>query len=92
MKNKDTVVIFTCLPFRLSIPKTALIPLTKHDQSKLDSLNTRPYIAYQSAWKKELDIMATCKMKAEIQALTYFSSDYLSRVYLPNKLQFGGWI
>ncbi|XP_028591614.2 meiotic recombination protein SPO11 [Podarcis muralis] len=77
---------------RLSIPKTALIPLTKQDQSKLDSLNTRPYIAYQSAWKKELDIMATCKMKAEIQALTYFSSDYLSRVYLPNKLQFGGWI
>uniref|UniRef100_A0A670I0D2 Topoisomerase 6 subunit A/Spo11 TOPRIM domain-containing protein n=1 Tax=Podarcis muralis TaxID=64176 RepID=A0A670I0D2_PODMU len=39
---------------RLSIPKTALIPLTKHDQSKLDSLNTRPYIAYQSAWKKEV--------------------------------------
>ncbi|XP_033009495.1 meiotic recombination protein SPO11 isoform X5 [Lacerta agilis] len=77
---------------RLSIPKTALIPLTKQDQSKLDSLNARPYIAYQSTWKKELDIMATCKMKAEIQALTYFSSDYLSRVYLPNKLQFGGWI
>ncbi|XP_061486150.1 meiotic recombination protein SPO11 [Rhineura floridana] len=77
---------------RLSIPKNALIPLTKQDQSKLASLQTRPYIAYQSTWKKELDIMATSKMKAEIQALTSFSSDYLSRVYLPNKLQFGGWI
>ncbi|XP_063002622.1 meiotic recombination protein SPO11 [Elgaria multicarinata webbii] len=77
---------------RLNIPKNALIPLTKRDQSKLASLQIRPYIAYQSVWKKELDIMATSKMKAEIQALTSFSSDYLSRVYLPNKLQFGGWI
>ncbi|KAH0619182.1 hypothetical protein JD844_018953 [Phrynosoma platyrhinos] len=40
----------------------------------------------------QLDIMATSQMKAEIQALNSFSSDYLSRVYLPNKLQFGGWI
>lgn len=40
----------------------------------------------------QLDIMAVSKMKAEIQALTSFSSDYLSKVYLPNKLQFGGWI
>nr|XP_020653142.1 meiotic recombination protein SPO11 isoform X1 [Pogona vitticeps] len=77
---------------RLNIPKNALIPLTKQDESKLASLQMRPYIAYQPGWKTELDIMATCKMKAEIQALTSFSSDYLSKVYLPNKLQFGGWI
>ncbi|XP_042318494.1 meiotic recombination protein SPO11 isoform X3 [Sceloporus undulatus] len=77
---------------RLNIPKSALIPLSKQDQSKLASLQMRPYIAYQSTWKNELDIMATSQMKAEIQALNSFSSDYLSRVYLPNKLQFGGWI
>ncbi|XP_034643098.1 meiotic recombination protein SPO11 isoform X5 [Trachemys scripta elegans] len=39
-----------------------------------------------------MEIMAASKMKAEIQALTSLSSDYLSRVYLPSKLQFGGWI
>lgn len=39
----------------------------------------------------QMEIMADSKMKAEIQALT-FLSDYLSRVYLPNKLKFGGWI
>ncbi|XP_054837189.1 meiotic recombination protein SPO11 [Eublepharis macularius] len=77
---------------RLNIPRSALIPLTKQDQSKLASLLMRPYISYHPAWKKELDIMATSKMKAEIQALTSFSSDYLTKVYLPNKLQFGGWI
>ncbi|XP_015680906.2 meiotic recombination protein SPO11 [Protobothrops mucrosquamatus] len=78
--------------YRLNVPKSALIPLTKEDQSKLTALQTRPYIVHESAWKKELDIMETSKMKAEIQALTSFSTDYLSRVYLPNKLQFGGWI
>ncbi|KAK7814215.1 hypothetical protein U0070_000531, partial [Myodes glareolus] len=34
----------------------------------------------------EMEMMAESKMKAEIQALTFLSSDYLSRVYLPNKL------
>uniref|UniRef100_A0A8D0H3Z9 DNA topoisomerase (ATP-hydrolyzing) n=1 Tax=Sphenodon punctatus TaxID=8508 RepID=A0A8D0H3Z9_SPHPU len=77
---------------RLNIPKEALIPLTKRDENKLASLQKRPYVPYQPIWKKEMEIMAASKMKAEIKALTYLSSDYLSRVYLPNKLQFGGWI
>ncbi|XP_028625562.1 meiotic recombination protein SPO11 isoform X4 [Grammomys surdaster] len=77
---------------RLNIPKDSLIPLTKRDQMKLDSILRRPYITYQPFWKKEMEIMADSKMKAEIQALTFLSSDYLSRVYLPNKLRFGGWI
>jgi meiotic recombination protein SPO11 len=32
-----------------------LIPLTKHDQMKLDSILKRPYITYQPLWKKEVD-------------------------------------
>ncbi|XP_074867587.1 meiotic recombination protein SPO11 isoform X1 [Carettochelys insculpta] len=77
---------------RLNIPKDALIPLTKQDQNKLSSMQKRPYVACQPLWKKEMEIMAASRMKAEIQALTSLSSDYLSRVYLPNKLHFGGWI
>ncbi|CAH6776712.1 Spo11 [Phodopus roborovskii] len=77
---------------RLNIPKGSLIPLTKRDQMKLDSILRRPYITYQPFWRKELEMMADSKMKAEIQALTFLSADYLSRVYLPNKLRFGGWI
>ncbi|XP_065422106.1 meiotic recombination protein SPO11 isoform X2 [Chrysemys picta bellii] len=77
---------------RLNIRKDALIPLTKQDQNKLASMQKRPYVACQPMWKKEMEIMAASKMKAEIQALTSLSSDYLSRVYLPSKLQFGGWI
>ncbi|XP_025326258.1 meiotic recombination protein SPO11 isoform X6 [Canis lupus familiaris] len=77
---------------RLNIPRDTLIPLTKRDQMKLDSVLKRPYVTCQPFWRKEMEIMADSKMKAEIQALTFLSSDYLSRVYLPNKLKFGGWI
>ncbi|XP_066093324.1 meiotic recombination protein SPO11 isoform X2 [Saccopteryx bilineata] len=77
---------------RLNVPKDTLIPLTKRDQMKLDSILKRPYITCQPFWRKEMEIMADSKMKAEIQALSFLSSDYLSRVYLPNKLRFGGWI
>ncbi|NXW02362.1 SPO11 protein, partial [Fregetta grallaria] len=77
---------------RLNIRKDVLIPFTKQDQNKLASIQKRPYIACQPMWKKELEIMAASKLKAEIQVLTSLSSDYLSRVYLPNKLQFGGWL
>ncbi|NXC82320.1 SPO11 protein, partial [Cercotrichas coryphoeus] len=77
---------------RLNICKDVLIPFTKQDENKLASIQKRPYIACQPLWKKELEIMAASKMKAEIQVLTSLSSDYLSRVYLPNKLQFGGWL
>ncbi|XP_010363412.1 meiotic recombination protein SPO11 isoform X1 [Rhinopithecus roxellana] len=77
---------------RLNVPKDSLIPLTNRDQMKLDSILRRPYVTCQPFWRKEMEIMADSKMKAEIQALTFLSSDYLSRVYLPNKLKFGGWI
>ncbi|XP_010627109.1 meiotic recombination protein SPO11 isoform X3 [Fukomys damarensis] len=77
---------------RLNIPKDSLIPLTRRDQMKLDSILKRPYVTCQPFWRKEMEMMADSRMKAEIQALTTLSSDYLSRVYLPNKLKFGGWI
>ncbi|XP_048203469.1 meiotic recombination protein SPO11 isoform X3 [Perognathus longimembris pacificus] len=77
---------------RLNIPKNSLIPLTKHDHLKLNSILKRPYVNCQPLWRKEMELMAELNMKAEIQALTFLSSDYLSRVYLPNKLKFGGWL
>ncbi|XP_075427746.1 meiotic recombination protein SPO11 isoform X2 [Ascaphus truei] len=77
---------------RLNIPKEAQIPLSVLDQRKLSSIQKRPYLSCQPLWKKELEIMAASGVKAEIQALTHLSYDYLSRVYLPNKIQYGGWI
>ncbi|XP_015220256.1 meiotic recombination protein SPO11 isoform X5 [Lepisosteus oculatus] len=77
---------------RLNVPKDALIPFTKRDHSKLQSLQKRPYFNSQPLWKKEIELMLKWQQKAEIQCLTSIAPDYLTRVYLPNKLRFGGWI
>ncbi|KAL7859484.1 hypothetical protein SRHO_G00146310 [Serrasalmus rhombeus] len=77
---------------RLEVPQDALIPLTKSDESKLIGLRKRPYISCQPAWEREMDIMLKCKQKAEIQCLASIAPHFLTRVYLPNKLHYGGWI
>uniref|UniRef100_A0A674F0S9 DNA topoisomerase (ATP-hydrolyzing) n=1 Tax=Salmo trutta TaxID=8032 RepID=A0A674F0S9_SALTR len=77
---------------RLRVPEDALIPLTQRDQNKLTSLLKRPYLACQPAWQREMEIMQQNKVKAEIQSLASIAPDFLSRVYLPNKLRYGGWI
>eukprot|EP00071_Canis_lupus_P031338 XP_022264895.1 meiotic recombination protein SPO11 isoform X5 [Canis lupus familiaris] len=38
---------------RLNIPRDTLIPLTKRDQMKLDSVLKRPYVTCQPFWRKE---------------------------------------
>ncbi|KAM4033679.1 meiotic recombination protein SPO11 isoform 3-T6 [Anomaloglossus baeobatrachus] len=77
---------------RLHVPTEALIPLSALDQRKLLSLQKRPYLSCQPLWKQELDIMTSRTMKAEIQALTSLSPTFLTSIYLPNKLEYGGWI
>ncbi|KAJ8265295.1 hypothetical protein COCON_G00143940 [Conger conger] len=77
---------------RLRVPKDVLIPFTKKDESKLTSLLKRPYIVYQPAWEKEMEMMLKLRQKAEIQSLTSLAPDFLTSVYLPNKLRYGGWI
>ncbi|XP_053309955.1 meiotic recombination protein SPO11 [Spea bombifrons] len=77
---------------RLHVPPEGLLPLTPLDQRKLSSLQRREYVSHQPLWKREIEIMAASNTKAELQALSTLAPDYLSRVYLPNKLQYGGWI
>uniref|UniRef100_A0A8C6UYY5 DNA topoisomerase (ATP-hydrolyzing) n=1 Tax=Neogobius melanostomus TaxID=47308 RepID=A0A8C6UYY5_9GOBI len=77
---------------RLRVPENALIPLTKKDETKLNSLLKRPYLQNQPDWQKEIELMQQSKSKAEIQALTAIAPDFLSSIYLPNKLRYGGWV
>uniref|UniRef100_A0A3B3QZ17 DNA topoisomerase (ATP-hydrolyzing) n=1 Tax=Paramormyrops kingsleyae TaxID=1676925 RepID=A0A3B3QZ17_9TELE len=77
---------------RLRVPKDALVPFSKKDESKLSSLLKRPYVSLQPAWEKEMELLQKWKQKAEIQCLTSIAADFLTRVYLPNKLRYGGWI
>ncbi|CAG6021659.1 unnamed protein product [Menidia menidia] len=77
---------------RLRVPRDSLIPLNKTDESKLSSLLNRPYLAEQPDWKKEMELMQQSKVKAEIQSLAAIAPDFLTTIYLPNKLRYGGWI
>ncbi|XP_067448807.1 meiotic recombination protein SPO11 isoform X1 [Thunnus thynnus] len=77
---------------RLRVPEDALIPLTKRDESKLNSLLQRPYLTNQPEWQKEMELMKQSKVKAEIQSLAAIAPDFLTSIYLPNKLRYGGWV
>jgi len=45
------------------------------------------FVKANPEWVKELEIMVTTRVKAEIQALSSFGFQYLSQQYLPLKLQ-----
>ncbi|XP_047240866.1 meiotic recombination protein SPO11 [Girardinichthys multiradiatus] len=77
---------------RLRVPEDSLIPLTKRDESKLSSLLKRPYLTIQPDWCKEMELMQQSKVKAEIQSLSSIAPDFLTNIYLPNKLRYGGWV
>ncbi|KAM4572054.1 meiotic recombination protein SPO11 isoform 1-T1 [Fundulus diaphanus] len=77
---------------RLRVPEDSLIPLTKGDEGKLHSLLKRPYLASQPDWCKEMELMQQSKVKAEIQSLSSIAPDFLTNIFLPNKLRYGGWV
>ncbi|KAM6924376.1 meiotic recombination protein SPO11 [Xenentodon cancila] len=77
---------------RLRVPKDSLIPLTKRDENKLNSLLNRPYVTDQPAWQREMELMQQNKVKAELQSLAAVAPDFLTSMYLPNKLRYGGWV
>uniref|UniRef100_A0A9J8DHW9 DNA topoisomerase (ATP-hydrolyzing) n=2 Tax=Cyprinus carpio TaxID=7962 RepID=A0A9J8DHW9_CYPCA len=77
---------------RYRVPEETLIPFSQADESKINSLRTRDYISCQPAWEREIEAMQRLKQKAEIQSLSSIAPHFLTRVYLPNKLRYGGWI
>lgn len=77
---------------RFSIPEQCRLPMTDEDIKTGKKLLEEDFIQANPEWVKELQIMVTSKVKAEIQALSSFGFQYLSQVYLPLKLQEGDWI
>ncbi|XP_022089944.1 meiotic recombination protein SPO11-like [Acanthaster planci] len=77
---------------RLQVPRDALIPLSQSDLRKAHKLMQRPYYKHLPDWMKEMQVLMNLERKGEIQCLTAISSDYLTKVYIPNKIRHGGWI
>ncbi|XP_067033456.1 meiotic recombination protein SPO11-like [Acropora muricata] len=77
---------------RLAIPGDKRIPLTERDRTKARELLERPYIKVQKPWAQEIEAMLSMGYKAEIQALSSISLEFLSDTYLPVKIKYGKWI
>ncbi|KAK9844111.1 hypothetical protein WJX81_004715 [Elliptochloris bilobata] len=77
---------------RFNIPEQCRLPMTDEDIKTGKRLLEEEFVQANPAWVRELEIMVTSKVKAEIQALSSFGFQYLSQVYLPLKLQEGDWI
>ncbi|XP_027000553.1 meiotic recombination protein SPO11 isoform X3 [Tachysurus fulvidraco] len=76
----------------LRLPQDVLISLTVADERKLNHMKKRPYISCHPAWEREMELMLRWKQKAEIQSLVSIAPHFLTKVYLHNKLSYGGWI
>ncbi|KAI7843532.1 hypothetical protein COHA_002774 [Chlorella ohadii] len=77
---------------RFNIPQQCRLPMTDEDLKTGRKLLEEEFVKANPEWVKELEIMVTTKVKAEIQALSSFGFQYLSHQYLPLKLQEGDWI
>ena len=77
---------------KFHIPAQCRLAMTDDDVKTGKRLMEEDFIKANPEWVKELELMTQTKVKAEIQALSSFGFQYLSEVYLPLKLQEGGWI
>lgn len=75
-----------------NIPEQCRLPLTEHDIKTGKELLEEDFIKKNPDWHRELEMMVKNKEKAEIQALSSFGFQYLTEVYLPQKLKAGSWI
>lgn len=77
---------------KYDIPEQCRLPMSATNIKTGKELLEEDFIKKNPAWHKELEIMVKSKQKAEIQALTHFGFQYLTKVYLPRKLAEGDWI
>mmetsp|Transcript_17061 Transcript_17061/g.33375 ORF Transcript_17061/g.33375 Transcript_17061/m.33375 type:complete len:449 (-) Transcript_17061:1500-2846(-) len=77
---------------RYKIPAECRLELTDQDRKTGEALLKEDFIKKNPEWVKELNIMLKMKKKAEIQALSTFGFQFLTEVYLPEKIRKGDWI
>jgi meiotic recombination protein SPO11 len=77
---------------RYNIPEQCRLQMSEQDVKTGRELLEEDFIRKNPEWLAELELMVRRKEKAEIQALSNFGFQYLSKVYLPLKLREGDWI
>ena len=77
---------------KYKIPPQCRLEMSEHDLKTGKELLEEDFIKANPLWHKELEMMVKSKIKAEIQALSSFGFQYLSQVFLPQKLKEADWI
>eukprot|EP00954_Amorphochlora_amoebiformis_P021007 1343477-Amorphochlora_amoeboformis.AAC.1 len=77
---------------KYGIPEQCRLKMTEHDIKTGKQLLNEEFIKKNPEWHAELELMVKSKEKAEIQALSNFGFQYLTKTYLPQKLAQGDWI
>ncbi|MGQ4892519.1 MAG: hypothetical protein ACP6IP_08535 [Candidatus Njordarchaeia archaeon] len=77
---------------KFKIPKTVRIPMTDKDIERGKQLLQEEFIKSRPKYVKELQLMLKTKEKAEIQALASKGFRFLTKEFLPHKLETGDWI
>lgn len=77
---------------RYGIPEQCRLAMTENDIKTGKDMLEEDFIKKNSAWYHELSLMVKRREKAEIQALSSFGFQYLTEVYLPEKIRAGDWI
>ena len=75
-----------------NLPDQCRLPMTPKDIEMGKQLLKEPFVLQNKAWVRELERMLATKQKAEIQALSAFGFQFVTKVYLPRKLRQGDWI
>jgi len=77
---------------RLQIPEQCRLKMTEEDVKCGKNLVNEDFIRKNPKWVEELEWMIEHRVKAEIQALSSFDLQYLTKVYMPVKLRDMDWI
>ncbi|KNA23867.1 hypothetical protein SOVF_020880 [Spinacia oleracea] len=73
---------------KFALPSQCLLPLTTEDKNKIEALLQRCYLQHEEPhWRLELQRMQEKGVKFEIEALSVNSLSFLTKEYLPSKIQ-----
>ncbi|MBY8989432.1 MAG: hypothetical protein KGD58_01655 [Candidatus Lokiarchaeota archaeon] len=77
---------------KYKIPDDCRIPMNKTDEKRTKEMLEEDFVKKNKAWETDLKLALKLKVKAEIQALSSHGFEFLTDVYLPEKLTTGDWI
>lgn len=80
--------VFTSDCEKYALPSQCLFPLTTEDKKRVEAMIHRCYLQNEEPhWRVELERMQEKGLKFEIEALSVHSLSFLSKEYLPSKIQ-----